>query len=114
MAFALWSSYRTLRWAAGRTERRLGRVACACAYILPIALRDGAACALAVGGFGATAILFAWNARLNGWGHALSHLTLVPLAVGVLRGAAAVQAPGAEMAAAALRPLQAALVCRSA
>ncbi|KAG8462654.1 hypothetical protein KFE25_004630 [Diacronema lutheri] len=93
MAFSTVCAVRTVMWCNTQIERLFCRVLCVVGYIAPIGYVDSRHLGSAVVWFSLVSVLFVLNGRLKGWGHALSHLALGPLAAVVV--AAAELAPGA-------------------
>jgi len=109
LVFNLICSYRTLVWCNSQRERRLCRWFCAIGYIAPIGLVDPALASQAFWCFFATALPFVLNARLGGWGHALSHVVLGRFAVSIIAAGAATEAPFSEAPAMLVRGVSDAL-----
>jgi hypothetical protein len=95
-AFNLVCALRTYFWCNSQLERWLCRVLCVAGYVLPISMADPVLCAQAFFFFACTAVPFVLNAKLNGWGHALSHVVLGPFVVSILAAASSVPAPYTE------------------
>mmetsp|Transcript_107013 Transcript_107013/g.333557 ORF Transcript_107013/g.333557 Transcript_107013/m.333557 type:complete len:253 (-) Transcript_107013:36-794(-) len=72
--------YRIAAWRGSTLERRLARVCCFLLYAVPIARIDPLTFARTMSIFLAMAAVFVFSQRLRGWGHALSHLLLLPFA----------------------------------
>lgn len=74
------SAHRTLRWVNTTGERRACRAWCLLGYMLPVVVIDHLLFASALFVFLGMLLCFAFNRQLRGWGHAMSHILLVPFA----------------------------------
>merc|ERR1712113_44928 len=79
LIFNSFCSYRRAGWHGSGMERRSTRFLAAMGYILPVWMLDVELFLHALFAFFIVVVAFLLNRQMQGWGHTISHLLLMPL-----------------------------------